>query len=341
MTEIRRWQHRRAPGEPVSAETRDSYYGLPVIHGPHWRWSIVFYFVLGGLAGGSAVLAAAARLVGGHWARPIVRAGRYLAFLAVLPGPLLLIIDLGRPERFHHMLRVVKLRSPMSLGVWGLIGFTATAFLNALQQAAEDGWLGQRNPAAHFLRRLPARILAAASTLPAFFLAGYTGVLLGATAVPLWARNALRLGPLFLCSALSSAAAMLALLVGRGPGNARARHALERVEQVALLGELVLLEAVQRGSGPVVGRPLSNGLAGCAYAGTRLSAGVALGLHIVTKMLPRRLRPPLRLVASLVALGGAFLLRAAMIFGGRRSAEDPAATFAITRRPEDPARQAR
>ncbi|MFN3337047.1 MAG: NrfD/PsrC family molybdoenzyme membrane anchor subunit, partial [Thermomicrobium sp.] len=128
MTEIRRWQHRRAPGEPVSAETRDSYYSLPVIHGPHWRWPIVFYFVLGGLAGGSAVLAAAGRLVGGHWARPIVRAGRYLAFLAVLPGPLLLIIDLGRPERFHHMLRVVKLRSPMSLGVWGLIGFTATAF---------------------------------------------------------------------------------------------------------------------------------------------------------------------------------------------------------------------
>lgn len=330
MAELRRWQHRRAPGEPVSAETRESYYGLPVIHGPHWRWPIVFYFVLGGLAGGSAVLAAAARLVGGRWARSVVRIGRYLAFLAVLPGPLLLIVDLGRPERFHHMLRVVKLRSPMSVGVWGLVGFTASAFLNALRQAAEDGLLGRRG-VVQCIRRLPDRGLAAMSLLPAFFLAGYTGVLLGATAVPLWARNALRLGPLFLCSALSSAAAALSLLVGSGPDVQRVRRALERVEQVALVGELALLEAVQRGSGDVVGRPITVGLEGRAYAGARASAGLALGLHLLARVVPCRFRTVLRVLAALVAFGGAFLLRAAIVFGGRRSAEDPRATFVMTR----------
>jgi len=331
VAELRTWRHRRAPGEPVSTETRDSYYGLPVIHGPHWRWPIVFYFVLGGLAGGSAVLAAAARLAGGSWARPVVRAGRYLAFLAVLPGPLLLIVDLGRPERFHHMLRVVKLRSPMSLGVWGLIAFSLTAFLNALRQAVEDGLLGRTNRLARLVRRLPDRGLAVASALPAFFLAGYTGVLLAATAVPLWARNALLLGPLFLCSALSSAAAALALLVrGAGPA-AQARHALARVEQAALAGEVVLLEAVQRRSGTLVGRPLRDGWEGRAYRGARAATALALTLHALVRFLPRRWRTPVTGLASLLALAGTFLLRSAMVFGGRRSADDPAATFAITR----------
>ncbi|MCX7624143.1 MAG: polysulfide reductase NrfD [Thermomicrobium sp.] len=331
MPELRTWRHRRAPGEPVSAETRESYYGLPVIHGPHWRWPIVFYFVLGGLAGGSAVLAAAARLVGGDWARPIVRVGRYLAFLAMLPGPLLLIVDLGRPERFHHMLRVVKFRSPMSLGVWGLIGFTATAFLSLLRQAATDGLLGRANVVARLARRLPDRILAGASLVPAFFLAGYTGVLLGATAVPLWARNALRLGPLFLCSALSSAAAALSLLLGSRAETARARHAVERVERLALVGEIALLEAVRLGSGPVIGRPLAEGLAGGAFAGARASAMGALALHLLAAVSPRWLGRALRLVASLLALGGAFLLRSSIVFGGHRSAEDPDATFEFTR----------
>ncbi|MCX2727002.1 polysulfide reductase NrfD [Thermomicrobium sp. 4228-Ro] len=331
MTDVRTWRHRREPGQPVSAETRESYYGLPVIHGPHWRWPIVFYFVLGGLAGGSAVLAAVARLVGGHWARPVVRAGRYLAFLAVLPGPLLLIVDLGRPERFHHMLRVVKLRSPMSLGVWGLIGFSLTAFANALRQASDDGLLGRSKRLARLVRRLPDRGLAAASALPAFFLAGYTGVLLGATAVPLWARNALLLGPLFLCSALSSAAAALSLLLGHQGKTARARQALERVERVALAGELVLLETIQRRSGPVVGRPLRKGLEGQAYTAARAGTALALALHALAHLLPRRWRRPVTVFASLVALAGAFLLRAALVFGGRRSADDPAATFAITR----------
>jgi formate-dependent nitrite reductase membrane component NrfD len=331
MPDVRTWRHRREPGRSVSDETRESYYGLPVIHGPHWHWPIVFYFVLGGLAGGSAVLAAIARLVGGHWARPVVRAGRYLAFLAVLPGPLLLIVDLGRPERFHHMLRVVKLRSPMSLGVWGLIGFSLTAFANALRQASDDGLLGRTNRLARLLRWLPDRGLAAASALPAFFLAGYTGVLLGATAVPLWARNALLLGPLFLCSALSSAAAALSLLLGHQGKTAHARQALERVERVALTGELVLLETIQQRSGPVVGRPLRDGLEGQAYTGACAGTALALALHALAHLLPRRWRRPVTAVASLVALAGAFLLRAALVFGGRRSADDPAATFAITR----------
>ncbi|MBO9351898.1 MAG: polysulfide reductase NrfD [Thermomicrobium sp.] len=334
MAELRSWRHRRAPGEPIGAATRESYYGLPVIHGPHWHWPIVFYFLLGGLAGGSAVLAAAARLLGGRSARPVVRAGRYLAFLAVLPGPLLLIVDLGRPERFHHMLRVIKLRSPMSLGVWGLIAFSLSAFLNALRQAVDDGFFGRSHRLVRGFQQLPDRALAIASTVPAFFLAGYTGVLLGATAVPLWARNALLLGPLFLCSALSSAAATLSLLLARRSQNDRAEQALAQVEFLALTGEVALLEAVHRKSGPVIGRPLRHGAEGRAFAGARATTAAALALHGLALLLPRRWRQRLELPASILALAGAFLLRATMVFGGHRSADDPAATFALTRSDE-------
>lgn len=331
MTTARRWVHRRQPGVAVGEETRQSYYGLPVIHGPHWRWSIVLYFVLGGLAGGSAVLSGIARLIGRREAQPIVRAGRYLSFLTALPAPLLLIEDLGRPERFHHMLRVLKLRSPMSLGVWGLIAFSGTAFLGALRQLVDDRFFGRWLPGQSLIRRVPDRALAGAQTVTGFFLAGYTGVLLGATAVPLWARNALLLGPLFLCSALSSAAATLGLLL-RGADAERAHRVLDRVERAALLGECVLLEHVQRRSGPTVGRPLSEGHEGRAYRAARLSASAALGVGSLAAVVPRPLARPLRAAATLLALASAPLLRAAILFGGRRSADDPEATFATTRR---------
>ncbi|MCV5792012.1 polysulfide reductase NrfD, partial [Escherichia coli] len=84
---------------------------------------------------------AAASLVGGDRARPTVRTARYVSFLAFLPCPPLLILDLGRPERFLHMLRVVKLRSPMSVGTWCLILFGGAATTSVAAQAAQDGRL--------------------------------------------------------------------------------------------------------------------------------------------------------------------------------------------------------
>src|SRR5688500_12997212 len=65
-------------GRSVSDETRTSYYGLPVIKKPHWRWLIVVYFFLGGISGASYVVATIAQIWGGKEARSIVRAGRYL-----------------------------------------------------------------------------------------------------------------------------------------------------------------------------------------------------------------------------------------------------------------------
>src|SRR5690242_21539531 len=82
-----------------------SYYGHPVIKEPTWTWEIPCYFFTGGLAGASAVLSSAAKLFGNE---KLSRVALYVGAAADAVSPVLLISDLGRPERFHHMLRVFK-----------------------------------------------------------------------------------------------------------------------------------------------------------------------------------------------------------------------------------------
>src|SRR5918998_3914770 len=134
----RNWEPRRR-ARSVADESRSSYYGQPVIHKPHWKWLIIWYFFLGGISSASYVIASIAALFGGREGRQITRVGRYLSLAALLPSPILLILDLGRPERFLYMLRIVKLRSPMSVGTWGLTIFGAFSAISALRQAAQDG----------------------------------------------------------------------------------------------------------------------------------------------------------------------------------------------------------
>ena len=112
-----------------------TYYGVPLIHKAGWRWQIILYFFLGGIAGGSYLVAALADLLNIDKKNELVRSGRYLSFVCILASPVLLIMDLGRPERFHHMLRVFKLRSVMSLGTWGLSTFGMCSGLTTAHQA--------------------------------------------------------------------------------------------------------------------------------------------------------------------------------------------------------------
>ena len=113
----------------MSANGFHSYYGRPVIKEPVWTWEIPTYFFTGGLAGASSVLSSAARVAGNE---KLARTALYLGTVADLVSPALLISDLGRPERFHHMFRVVKVTSPMNLGSWVLLvngGASTTAAL--------------------------------------------------------------------------------------------------------------------------------------------------------------------------------------------------------------------
>ncbi len=94
-----------------------TYYDRPLLKKPHWEWEVVVYLFMGGLMGGSGMLI----FVADHRKdAALERTARYAAFILAATCPLVLIKHLGRPERFHHMLRIFKLKSVMSMGVWGL-----------------------------------------------------------------------------------------------------------------------------------------------------------------------------------------------------------------------------
>src|SRR6266404_6536040 len=208
-----------------------TYYDRPVLKAPVWRWEIIWYFFFGGLAAGTYVIASIASLFGSRDDRIVARAGYYLSLLALLPCPILLIKDLGRPERFLHMLRIFKVKSPMSMGTWGLVSFSLFSGLTATNQAAHDGILG-RWWGARLLATLPQRLLALPGTLLGFFLGGYTGVLLAATSVPLWSRSK-TLGAVFITSALSTSVALISLVLRIAQAPAHVLHKLERFEWAA------------------------------------------------------------------------------------------------------------
>ena len=116
---------------------------------PDWHGLIIWYFFLGGIAAGAYVMAALADLFGDDEDRRGVRVAYYLAFPLVGVCGLLLTIDLGRPERFWHMLiqsntgwPMFKWWSPMSAGSWGLSAFGLFSFASFVGVLAEDGWLG-------------------------------------------------------------------------------------------------------------------------------------------------------------------------------------------------------
>ncbi|WP_082958907.1 NrfD/PsrC family molybdoenzyme membrane anchor subunit [Mycobacterium sp. E3198] len=176
-----------------------SYYGRAVLKTPVWEWKIAAYLFAGGLSGGSALLAAGADLTG----RPALRrAGRVGALVSLLASMYFLVTDLGRPARFHHMLRVAKPSSPMSVGTWILSAYGPGAGLAALAELLparlRRSWAGKL---AAWLAR-PAG-LSAAAFAPG--VASYTAVLLSQTAVPAWREAHPYLPFVFTGSAAASA----------------------------------------------------------------------------------------------------------------------------------------
>src|SRR2546423_14107030 len=148
-----------------------TYYDYPVLKAPIWRWEIVWYFFLGGLAAGCYIIASIAALFGSQEDLAVAKTGYYLSLLALLPCPPLLIKDLGRPERFLNMLRVFKVKSPMSMGVWALLGFSLFSGLTTVIQAARDGLLGTWW-LARMLAALPQKLVAIPGAAFGTFLGG-------------------------------------------------------------------------------------------------------------------------------------------------------------------------
>jgi formate-dependent nitrite reductase membrane component NrfD len=308
-----------------------SYYDYPVLKAPLWRWEIIWYFFFGGLAAGNYVIASIALLFGSQDDRAVARAGYYLSLLALLPCPPLLIKDLGRSERFLHMLRLFKVKSPMSMGTWGLLSFSLFSGITAVIQAARDGLLG-RWWGARILAALPQHLIALPGTAFGLFLGGYTGVLLTATSVPLWSRSKV-LGAVFISSAISTSSALISLVLRLTGAPAHVLLKLERFEWAALIVEMVGLFSFLRGSGraarPLVGTaPAEHGLTFWRFV---FGSGLALPWLLSTfSLLGRRSeksRNTRGIVVSLLVLTGGYFLRRTMIEAGRTSSADARATL--------------
>jgi formate-dependent nitrite reductase membrane component NrfD len=291
----------------------------PPVKPPTWEWYIPIYFWVGGISAGAWLAAAAEDLAGGR-DREVIRTGRYLALGGVLAGTGLLIADLGRPERFHHMLRIVRLRSAMSLGSWGLTLFGPFLGAAAVLQAAEDGWLGRSPGLARLSRNGVGRLLHAAGLPPALFVGGYTGVLLASTSTPSWARRTRVLGPLFLASAASSGlAAVSAVLEARGVGSRGALRRLRRAETVALAAELGLALRSRRDAARLPsGRRAPAGLR--LLEALTLVGGMALPLGLTPRSTLRRRRRRAGPLGVALALAGSLALRYLTTAHGYRSA---------------------
>jgi formate-dependent nitrite reductase membrane component NrfD len=274
-----------------------SYYGRPILKEPTWTWEIPTYFFTGGLAGASSVLSSAARLSGNE---KLARASLYVGAVADLVSPVLLISDLGRPERFHHMFRVVKVTSPMNLGSWVLLangGASTTAALLEL--------LGR-------LKRV--KVLAeVVATLAGPPLATYTGVLVADTAVPVWHDGREELPWIFAASASASAGAAASMFAHpRDAGPAR------RLAVAGVLAEGALMQAMELRLGKV-GEVYRQGEAGkFSWAAKGLATAGAL-------LLARRGRKSRAAAVAGGALvcAGELCLRWAVFKAGQQSARDP------------------
>lgn len=329
--------------DPQSIPAEPSYYDIPMLKQPVWKWQIASYFYFGGITAGAYVISRIADRFGGDKFRDMSRLGTYLSLAALAPCPPLLIWDLGDPKRFHHMLRVFKPQTPMNLGTWSILAYSGMSATEALRRYMED--LGHRlhpnrqsalvkvmnNPVVLFLHD-------AAGVPFALMVAGYTGVLLSCTSNPLWCKNPW-LGPLFSASAISNGAGAISLamdLTTKTDGTESAAHSLLRkVDTAGHAAELACAAGFTRFAGKKA-KPLLRGSMKKHYL---FSIGGIVAAEIL-KHAPVRasMKKPVRMFATALGLAAGFSLRWAMVFGGHEAAADPHASRLVSR-PKDSAKQ--
>lgn len=234
---------------------------------PHWEWYITFYFFFAGIAGGSYALSTMMRLWGTPRDEPLARIGYLIAFPLVIVCGILLTIDLGQPLLFWHMMINTtpgetgvnfKYWSPISLGTWALLLFGLFSFVSFLEALALDGrirfpWLTRA------FRGTGGMVWDIIGSLVALYLASYTGVVLSVSNQPVWS-DSWAIGGLFVASALSGSASLLALLGRYRAGAESTEPRLQMAEGYFALIELVMIVVffLTLASAGTIGRTLSG-----------------------------------------------------------------------------------
>jgi polysulfide reductase-like protein len=281
-----------------------SYYGRPVIKKPVWKPEVPWYFFAGGLGGASAALAFGADAAGNA---TLAKRAWAVSLAAISASPVLLIRDLGRPERFFNMLRVFKISSPMSVGSWVLTADgAATAFAAA---HCHFGWFPRLN-----------RVAEPSAALLGLCLSTYTAALVANTAIPVWHEARRELPFVFAGSAAASAGAAAGVLTpSTHAGPAR------RLTAFGALLELGATRLMERRLGWLA-EPYHRGE---AARFSRLSKSLTVAGAVVVGLRGRS-RWAAR-AGSVSVLAGGALLRWAVFKAGFESASDPRQTVELQR----------
>src|SRR5438445_13323155 len=215
-----------------------NYATKPVTTAPSWHGLVAWDMLLNGMTTGLFLVAALSELVAPDRFAAVAQAAYPVALILLLVDLLCLVLDLGDPLRFHHMLRVFKPSAPMSLGTWCL-----TMFAVPLTVAAALSLLQAGGMTLAWVRRLVVVI----GLLPALGSAVYKGVLLSTNAQPGW-KDARWLGGYLTNSAILLGCAtmlVLAVLLGQASATALLRPALGLLVLLNALFLLLLLGALR------------------------------------------------------------------------------------------------
>ena len=289
----------RPGGEVAMVEEAEftSYYGRPIIKPPVWKSpDVPLYLFLGGAAGSSSIMGAMADLTD----RPVLtRNARYVSGGAAIASVVFLIHDLGRPERFLHMLRVIKPTSPLSIGSYILAPFSAAAGATAAVELL--GWFPR-------LKRFGG-VVAALFGGP---LATYTGVLFANTAVPSWHAAHKELPFVFGASGMAA-----------GGGITMALSPIEEAgpsRKMAVAGAAIELAAMHRVETEfgIVSEPYHEGKAGRLLRAAKSCTAAGAALTVVAGR-----RRAGAVAAGALLAAGSLLTRFGVFEAGMASARDP------------------
>lgn len=298
----------RPAGSPMPlASVETGYYGIHMLKEPQWSWEIPVYFFAGGAAGAAAVIAQFAQWTGAE--AGLIDDARTIAAIGSLLAPALLVSDLGRPSRFLNMLRVFKVQSPMSVGVYIVSGFGPSTTAAKLAN-----WLHTKHPG-----RMLRVIEGTAGLFSALFglgMATYTGVLIGVSAIPAWNENIDSLPIHFALSGLGAGVSAIELM---GHEDSRSLNMLGIAASLGESMEGVKLELANKPAN----EPLKKGISGIiTRLGGVLTGPLPLALRIAAAFTGESQSKRLRRVAAASTLAGSFCTRVGWVRAGHASAKD-------------------
>jgi Ni/Fe-hydrogenase subunit HybB-like protein len=253
------------------------YESRPVTKPPNWHGLVSLDMVLNNLSTGLFLVAAVGELLTPEAFRPLARWAYPLALLFLIGDLVCLVLDLGDPKRFHHMLRVWKPGSPMSLGTWVLSAYAGPVTLLAFMSLLPEGAGGAGLDALRIVLLVEGAVLAVGA-------AAYKGVLFSTTAQRGW-EEARWMGGYLVNSALCLGAAEVLLLISLAGAALEMMPALRLAARLLLLLNLVTIVLLALNvRAPLQAAVGSGGIA--VLAVLAIVAGVLLPIWLVGSSTP-------------------------------------------------------